>query len=170
MAEDDRKPKLKKPKMVSEFKDFIIKGNVLAMAIGIIIGIAFGAVIKSAVDDILMPPIGLALGGADFTDSFMVLKEGKVFDAEKNATVETKEFDTLQQAKDAGAITLRYGIFINALINFLIIGIILFFITKAAARMEKKKEEAAPTTKPCPYCDTQISLKATKCPNCTSKL
>lgn len=170
MAEEDRKINLKKPKMVSEFRDFIIKGNVLAMAIGIIIGIAFGAVIKSAVDDVLMPPIGLALGGADFTDSFIVLKEGKVFDAEKNATVETKEFNTLQAAKDAGALTLRWGLFVNALINFIIIGFILFLITKAAAKIEKKKEEAAPATKPCPHCDSQISLKATRCPNCTSKL
>ncbi len=164
MAEEKKKLGLKKPKMMTEFKEFIMKGDILAMAVGIIIGIAFGAVIKSAVDDVLMPPIGLALGGADFTDSYFVLKSGEV-DGNKTAT-----FDTLQEAKDAGAVTLRWGLFVNALINFLIIGLVLFFIVKAAAKFQRKKEEAAPTTKACPHCDTQISLKATKCPNCTSKL
>jgi len=163
-----KKPEIKKPKMMSEFKDFIMKGNILAMAVGIIIGMAFGAVVKSAVDDVLMPPIGLALGGADFTDSFVVLKSGEV--TQDNATFRTKQFDTLQEAKDAGAVTLRWGLFLNALIYFLIIALILFFIVKAAAKMERKKEEAAPATKACPHCDTQIPIKAVRCPNCTSKL
>lgn len=167
MADEDRSNRFKKPKVMSEFKEFLVKGNILAMAVGIIIGIAFGAVVKSAVDDILMPPIG-AIGGADFTDNFVVLKSGKM--VEDNETIRTKQFDTLQESKDAGAVTLRWGLFVNAFINFLIIGLVLFLITKAAARTEKKIEESLPPTKPCPYCDTQISLKATRCPNCTSKL
>jgi large conductance mechanosensitive channel len=164
MTDDEKKFKLKKPKAATEFKEFIAKGNILAMAVGIIIGIAFGAVIKSAVDDVIMPPISLALGGADFTDSFIVLKDGTV-----NGN-KTSDFNTLQEAKDAGALTLRWGLFINSLINFLIIALIMFFVVKGAAKLEKEKEAAAPTTKPCPFCDTQIPLKATKCPNCTSKL
>jgi len=151
--------------LLGEFKTFIAKGNVLDMAVGIIIGIAFGAIISSAVNDVIMPPIGLAVGGADFTDSYIVL-EG----VEVNGT-EVTEFDSLQAAKDAGAVTLRWGIFVNALINFLIIAVVLFLVIKAVGnlkRKEEKKEEA--TTKACPFCDTQISLKASRCPNCTSKL
>jgi large conductance mechanosensitive channel len=149
----------------ADFKTFVAKGNVLDMAVGIIIGIAFGAVITSAVNDVLMPPIGLALGGADLTDSYIVL-EG----ADMNGT-EVTEFASLQEAKDAGAVTLRWGLLVNAVINLLIIAILLFLLVRTVARLKKKeekKEEA--TTKQCPHCDTAISLKAARCPNCTSKL
>ncbi len=164
MVVPENKLKISKPKPLGEFKEFLVKGNVLAMAIGIIIGIAFGAVIKSTVDDVLMPPVGLALGGTDLSNTFIVLKDGTV-DGNK-----TSDFNTLDEANAAGAVTLRYGLFINSLINFLIIGLILFFVVKSAAKMEKKAEEPPPETKPCPHCDTQIPINATRCPNCTSKL
>lgn len=155
----------KKKGIMTEFREFISKGNVLDMAVGIIIGIAFGAVISSMVNDVIMPPVGLALGGADFQDSFVVLKPGHV-----NGT-EVSSFDSLAAAKAAGANTFRYGLFINTIINFLIIAFVIFMIVRTVKRAQKKEEaKKAETTKPCPYCDTQISLKATRCPNCTSKL
>jgi large conductance mechanosensitive channel len=145
--------------MIKDFKEFIMRGNMVSMAIGIIIGIAFGAVISSLVNDIIMPPIGLLLGGVDFANLFVVLKEGAV----------AGPYLSLDAAREAGAVTLNYGIFVNAVISFIIIAIVLFFIIKAVNRL-KKKEEKKISTKECPFCFTSIDIKATRCPNCTSEL
>jgi len=149
---------------VQEFKDFISKGNMLDMAVGIIIGVAFGAVITSLVNDLIMPPIGMLMGGVDFKDWYLLLKEGKT----------GGPYPSLDSAVKDGAVTLRFGNFINILINFLIIALVIFVIIKMVARMKRKEaeKEAAkgPTTRACPHCDTQISLKATRCPNCTSEV
>jgi large conductance mechanosensitive channel len=163
MADEDRKITLKKPNVMDEFKDFISKGNVFALAVGIIIGIAFGAVINSMVGDMIMPVVGLGTGGSDFSDNYVVLKPGHV-----NGT-EVSSFSSLAAAKAAGANTFRYGLFINQVINFVIIALVIFAMVKGISMMKKEKPKD-PTTKPCPFCDTQISLKATRCPNCTSEL
>lgn len=170
----------KKKGLIAEFKAFIMKGNVMDLAIGIIIGVAFGAVVTSMVNDMLMPPVGLALGGADFSESYVVLKPGMV-----NGN-ETSSFHSLAEAKASGAVTLRYGVFINTVINFLIIALVIFILVKAMATAQAKakalaakeakedaKEEAkkvAATTKKCPFCDSDISLRASRCPNCTSMI
>jgi len=145
--------------MLKDFKEFIMRGNVISMAVGIIIGIAFGTIINSLVNDIIMPPIGLLLGNVDFSNLFVVLKEGAT----------SAPYLSLNAAREAGAVTLNYGIFVNAIISFLIIALVLFFIIRAVNRL-KKKEEAKPSTKECPFCFTSINLKATHCPNCTSEL
>jgi large conductance mechanosensitive channel len=145
--------------MRKEFRDFILRGNVLDLAIGIIIGVAFSAIINSFVNDIIMPPIGLGLGRVDFTNLFAVLKEGS----------SAAPYLSLEAAKAAGAVTLNYGVFINAVISFLIIALVLFFIIKAVNKL-KKKEKAEVTAKSCPYCFTSINIKATRCPNCTSEI
>jgi large conductance mechanosensitive channel len=155
---------LKKPKFMDDFKAFITKGNMMDLAVGIIIGVAFGAVITSLVNDVLMPPIGLALGGVDFKEWYILLKEGTV----------GGPYPSLAAATTDGAVTWRFGMFINALINFLIVALVIFLIVKMMASMKRKAadKEAAkgPTTRACPHCDTQISLKATRCPNCTSEV
>jgi large conductance mechanosensitive channel len=135
------------------------------MAIGIIIGIAFGAIISSLVKDIIMPPIGLALGNVDFQNLYVILKEGATLGP----------YDSQAAAAAAGAVTINYGIFVNTLINFLIIALVLFFfVVRPVARMSARKAAAAPAaapdTKECPYCFSKISIKATRCPNCTSEL
>lgn len=145
--------------MLKDFKEFIIRGNAVGMAVGVIIGIAFGGIINSLVNDIIMPPIGLLLGKVDFSNLFVVLKEGAT----------SGLYLSLSAAKKAGAVTLNYGIFIITIINFLIIAIVLFFIIRAVNRLARKKE-VAPSTKDCPFCFTSIDLKATRCPNCTSEL
>jgi large conductance mechanosensitive channel len=151
--------------MLKDFKTFITKGNVVEMAVGIIIGIAFGLIINSFVKDVIMPPIGLALGNVDFQNLFAVLKEGTT----------PGPYASLAAAQTAGAVTINYGAFINTLINFLIIAAVLFFfVVRPIANMNKKKTvavpAAAPTTKECPYCFSSIPIKATRCPNCTSEL
>jgi large conductance mechanosensitive channel len=148
---------------VKDFKAFILRGNVVDLAIGIIIGVAFGAIITSLVNDIIMPPIGLALGNIDFANLLVVLKQG----------TPPGPYDTLQLAKDAGAVTINYGMFINAVIVFLIVAaVVFFFIVRPVNRLKapKKAEAPAPVTKDCPYCYTSIPIKATRCPNCTSEL
>jgi len=145
---------------IAEFKAFISKGNVLDMAVGIIIGIAFGAVISSAVNDMIMPPVGLGLGGVDFKEQYILLKDG----------TEGPPYASLDNATKDGAVTLRYGNFCNTVINFLIISFIVFLIVKIVATMKKKEEAKPPTTRACPHCDSQISRKATRCPNCTSEV
>ena len=150
--------------MLKDFKAFIMRGNVIDMAVGIIIGIAFGLVVNSLVKDVIMPPIGLALGNVDFTNLFVVLKEG----------LTPGPYASLAAAQAAGAVTINYGTFINAIVNLLIIAAAVFFlivrpIAKLQAR-QKAKEPAAPTTKECPYCITAIPIKASRCPNCTSEL
>jgi large conductance mechanosensitive channel len=148
--------------MIKEFKEFIARGNVLDMAVGIIIGGAFGAIIGSFVADVLMPPIGMLLGNVDFANIFLVLKEGAA----------PAPYASLAAAKAAGAITVNVGVFLNAVINFLIVAFAIFLVVKSANRMKREEAPApaAPTTKECPYCFTAIPIKATRCPNCTSSL
>lgn len=148
--------------MLKEFKEFALRGNVVDMAVGIIIGGAFGTIVKSLVSDVIMPPIGLLLGGVDFSDLFITLKEG----------VTAGPYATLAGAQSAGAVTISYGLFINAVISFLIVAFAVFMLIKGINRLEHPKEApvAEPTTKECPHCCSTIALKATRCPNCTSEL
>jgi large conductance mechanosensitive channel len=144
--------------MLKEFKAFAMRGNVIDMAIGIVIGLAFGKIITSMVNDVIMPPIGLLLGKVDFANLFINLSD--------------KSYATLAEAKAAGAATINYGIFINTLIEFIIIAFVIFLLISQITKM-KQKDEAAPaasTTKECPYCASSIPIKATRCPNCTSEL
>ncbi|MGH2594332.1 MAG: large conductance mechanosensitive channel protein MscL [Anaerolineae bacterium] len=141
--------------MLKEFREFIMRGNVLDLAVAVIIGAAFGAIISSLVKDILTPIIGLLLGGADFTNLFINLSGGS--------------YATLADAQAAGAVTINYGLFLNAVINFLIIAFAIFLIVRQANRM-RKQPEAAPTTKECPYCRSTIPIQATRCAHCTSEL
>lgn len=147
--------------MMQDFKAFAMRGNVVDMAVGIIIGAAFGAIVKSLVDDMLMPPIGMLLGNVDFSNLFVVLKEGVAAAA---------PYASLAEAKKAGAITINYGIFINSMISFLIIAFTVFVLIKNINRLKQAEAPAAPTTKECPYCASSIALKATRCPHCTSEL
>jgi len=152
-----------------EFREFIMRGNVLDLAIGIIIGAAFGTIVNSLVKDVIMPPIGLALGNVDFTNLFAVLKEG---------TEAAAPYATLADAQAAGAVTINYGIFINTIIVFIIVAFVIFLIVRTvnrarrSAEAKKAAEEAAaaPTTKDCPYCLSKIHVDAKRCPNCTSEL
>ncbi|TLM65260.1 MAG: large-conductance mechanosensitive channel protein MscL [Deltaproteobacteria bacterium] len=149
--------------MFREFKEFAMRGNVIDMAIGIIIGGAFGPIVGSMVGDLLMPPIGLALGNVDFTNLFLVLKDG---------TKAAGPYAALAEAKAAGAVTINYGVFINSLVSFVIVAFCVFLLVKTMNRL--KREEAAPpaepTTRDCPYCCSAIAIKATRCPNCTSEV
>lgn len=149
--------------MFKEFKEFAIKGNVIDMAVGIIIGAAFGTIVTSLVADIIMPPIGLLLGKVDFANLFFVLKEG--------ATV-PPPYATIADAKKAGAVTLNYGLFINTITSFIIVAFAIFFMVKNINRLKREKEAppAVPTTKECPYCLSVVPIKAVRCPNCTSDL
>jgi large conductance mechanosensitive channel len=144
--------------MLKEFKDFIMRGNVLDLAVGIVIGAAFTAIVTSFVNDVLMPPVGLLLGGVDFANLFIAL--------------DGADYASLAAAQEAGAATLNYGLFINALINFLIVAFVIFQIVRAVNRMQQPEEvvEEAPSTKDCPFCKTTIALDASRCPNCTSQL
>lgn len=146
--------------MFKEFKEFAMKGNVMDMAVGIIIGAAFGLIIASLVQDIIMPPIGLALGNLDFANILTVLKEGKV----------PGPYATPAAAKAAGAVTINWGIFINTIINFIIIAFAIFMIVRTMNKMRKEAPAADPTTKECTYCFSAIPIKATRCPACTSEL
>jgi large conductance mechanosensitive channel len=148
--------------MFKEFKDFAMKGNVVDMAVGIIIGAAFGTIIASLVADILMPPIGLLLGNVDFSNLFAVLKSGAA----------AGPYASLQIAKDAGAVTLRYGIFINTLITFLIVAFSLFILIKGMNKLRREEvaAPAEPDTKECHFCFSSIPIKAVRCPQCTSEL
>jgi len=147
--------------MFKEFKDFAMRGNVLDMAVGIVLGSAFGAIISSLVNDIIMPPIGMLFGNVNFSDLFVVLKPGEI----------AEPYATLTAAQEAGAVTLNYGIFINMIITFLIVAFAMFMLIRSINRLEKKEEAPAePTTKDCPYCSTEIPIKAVRCPNCTSEL
>ncbi len=149
--------------MLKEFKEFALKGNVLDMAVGIIIGAAFGTIVQSLVKDVIMPPIGLLLGKVDFSELFIVLKEGA-----KNSG----PYTTLKDAASSGAVTLNYGLFINNIVSFLIVAFAVFLIVKGFQQLKKKEAPVAveETTKDCPYCLSKIPIKATKCANCTSAL
>jgi len=144
--------------MLKEFKEFIMRGNVLDLAVAVVIGAAFGKIVASFVEDILMPPIGLALGGADFSNLFINLSG--------------KAYPSVTAAKAAGAPTLNYGIFLNNIINFLIIAFAIFLLIKQINRLQKPAPAAAPvpTTKECPHCLSVIAIKATRCAHCTSVL
>ncbi|MCB1044878.1 MAG: large conductance mechanosensitive channel protein MscL [Acidobacteria bacterium] len=148
--------------MLKEFREFAMRGNVVDMAVGIIIGGAFGTIVKSLVSDVIMPPIGLMLGGVDFSDLFLVIREGAT----------AAPYASLAAAKDAGAVTLNYGLFLNAVISFLIVAFSVFVLVKAMNKLKRKEEEkpADPTTKDCSYCCTEVPIKAVKCPHCTSDL
>jgi large conductance mechanosensitive channel len=156
--------KVMKSSLLTDFKAFIMRGNVVDMAVGIIIGAAFGAIVSSIVADIIMPPVGLVLGNIDFSNLSVVLKHGST----------PGPYTSIAAAKAAGAVTINYGLFINTIISFLIIALVVFFlIVRPLAKLQttmKKEAPAAPTTKDCPYCATAIPIKATRCPNCTSEL
>ena len=148
--------------MLKDFRAFILRGNVIDLAIGVIIGVAFGAVVKSLVDDVIMPPIGLATGGIDFSNKFVVLKDG---------AAAAGPYASVAAAKAAGATTLNYGIFVNNLVSFLIVGFCAFLLVQAVSRLMRSHEPPPPAkTKTCPYCSLEIPITATRCPNCTSQL
>ena len=144
--------------MIKEFKEFALRGNLLDMAIGIIIGAAFGKIITSLVSDIVMPPIGKLLGNIDFGSLYINLSG--------------KTFTSLAEAQAAGVPTINYGVFLNTILDFIIVAVVLFFIVRAVNQIKKKEETpvAVPATKECPYCCTQVAIKATRCPSCTSQL
>ena len=150
--------------MLKDFKEFVMRGNVVDMAVGIVIGAAFGAIVTSFVADVIMPPIGLLLGNVDISGLFAVLKEGKV----------PGPYETLAAAKAAGAVTLNYGVFFNTIMSFLIVAFSVFLVIRNVNRL-KRKEEApapapAPATKECPFCFSAIPVKAVRCAYCTSEL
>ena len=142
--------------MLKEFKEFVMRGNVLDLAVAVVIGAAFGKIIASLVDDIIMPPIGLALGNVDFANLFVNLSG--------------KKYPSVAAAKAAGAATLNYGIFFNTIFNFLIVAFVIFLLIRSYSKMQKPKPAPAPTTKDCPYCLSAIPIKATRCAHCTSEL
>lgn len=149
--------------MFKEFKEFAMRGNVIDIAVGIVIGAAFGTIVSSLVSDIIMPPIGLLLGKVDFSNLFTVLKQGETV---------AGPYASLVDAQAAGAVTVNYGVFIDTVISFIVIAFAIFMVIRSMNKL-KKKEEAAPaepTTKDCPHCLTSIPIKATRCPHCTSQL
>ncbi len=151
--------------LANEFKKFAMRGNVIDMAVGIIIGAAFGKIVDSLVKDVIMPPIGLLLGKVDFTNLFLVLKEGAT----------PAPYNSLSAAQEAGAVTMNLGVFVNAVISFLIVAFAVFILIKAInelqAKMDKKEAQVVvKTTKSCPFCCSEISINAKKCPHCTSEL
>lgn len=149
--------------MLKEFKDFAMRGNVVDMAVGIVIGAAFGKIVASVVTDVMMPPIGLALGGVDFANLFVVLKEG---------SAKAAPYLSLADAQAAGAVTLNYGVFFNQIVSFTIVAFALFMVVKAMNTMKREAPAApaSPTTKVCPECATDIPIPAKRCPHCTSQI
>jgi large conductance mechanosensitive channel len=148
--------------MFKEFKEFAMRGNVIDMAVGIIIGAAFGAIVQSLVKDVIMPPIGLLLGRVDFTNLFLVLKHGAT----------AGPYATVAQAHDAGAVSINYGLFLNTVINFFIVAFAIFLVIRSLNRLKRQEAAApvAPSTKECPFCFSAVPIKATRCPFCTSDL
>ena len=149
--------------MFKEFKEFAMRGNVVDMAVGIIIGGAFGTIVKSLVSDVLMPPLGLLIGGVDFSDLFITVKEG---------AKAAGPYVTLAAAQEAGAVTINYGVFINSVISFIIVAFAVFLLIKGINNLRRAEEAPPPepTTKDCQYCYSAIPIKATRCPSCTSEL
>jgi large conductance mechanosensitive channel len=141
--------------MLKEFRDFVMRGNLLELAVAFILGVAFGRVVTSLVNDVIMPPIGLVLGGVDFSNLFVNLSQ--------------TSYATLAEAQAAGAPTLNYGVFILTVLDFAVVAFVVFMLVRAVNRMQRP-EPAAPTTKDCPHCLSIIPLKATRCPHCTSEL
>ena len=148
--------------MFKEFKEFAMRGNVVDMAVGIIIGAAFGGIVSSFVADIIMPPIGIALGNVDFSNLYAILKEGNI----------PPPYPSLAEAKKAGAVTLNYGVFINTIISFLIVAFSVFLVVRNINKLKRQQEAppAEPVTKECPYCLSAIPLKAVRCAHCTADL
>ena len=142
--------------MFREFKEFVMRGNVMDLAVGVIIGAAFGKIVGSLVNDVLMPVLGLLLGRVDFANLFVTLGEGT--------------FATVADAKKAGVATLNYGIFVNTIIEFVIVAFAIFMVVKQVNKLKKPAPAAPPATKDCPQCATAIPIAAKKCPNCTSQL
>jgi len=145
--------------MLKEFKELALKGNMIDLAVGIIIGGAFGGMITSLVKDVIMPPIGALLGGVDFASKMWVIKEGAT----------AAPYATPAAAAEAGAVVMSYGAFVNTVINFLIVAFVIFLLIKGMNKL-RKEQEAEVTTKECPFCKTEIALEASKCPACTSSL
>ncbi|HEY5133624.1 MAG TPA: large conductance mechanosensitive channel protein MscL [Candidatus Krumholzibacteriaceae bacterium] len=148
--------------MFKEFKEFAIHGNVIDMAVGIIIGAAFGGIVQSLVKDVIMPPIGMVLGNVDFSNLFFILKQGTT----------PGPYASLAQSQAAGAVSLNYGVFVNTVISFLIIAFVVFLLIRQINKLKRQEPVpvAAPTTKECGYCFSTIPIKAVRCPNCTSEL
>ncbi len=149
--------------MLKEFKEFAMRGNVIDLAVGVVIGGAFGSIVKSLVDDVIMPPIGLLVGKVDFANLFITLKEGAT----------PGPYASVAAAKAAGAVTLNAGLFINAVVSFTIVAFAVFMLVKALNKLKREQAEPAaeaPTTKECKYCLSAVPLKATRCPCCTSQL
>ncbi|MBK7140614.1 MAG: large conductance mechanosensitive channel protein MscL [bacterium] len=148
--------------MLKEFKEFAMRGNVMDMAIGIIIGAAFGPIVGSLVSDVIMPPIGMLMGNVDFSNLFVVLQEG----------AQAGPYASVAGAKAAGAVTINYGLFINTIINFVIVAFAVFMLVKGMNKMKREQPApaAAPTTRECPFCLSTIPLKATKCAHCASEV
>jgi large conductance mechanosensitive channel len=151
--------------MMKEFREFALRGNVVDLAVGLILGVSFGAIVKSAVDDLLMPPLGLVTGGVDFVDKYVLLKSGDPLGP----------YPSLEQAKAAGAVTLNYGMFINHVVGFALVALAVFVLVRAINRLRRLHEAPAvppeePTTKPCPYCRLDVPRAAVRCPHCTSEL
>jgi large conductance mechanosensitive channel len=150
--------------MFKEFREFAVRGNVIDMAVGIIIGAAFGVIVQSLVNDVIMPPVGLALGGVDFAQLFILLREG----------AEPGPYLTLADAQAAGAVTINYGVFINAMISFLIVAFAVFLLVRYINKLKRPVDEPAtpevPIMKRCDFCVSEIHIEATRCPNCTSQL
>jgi large conductance mechanosensitive channel len=146
--------------MLKEFKEFAMRGNVVDMAVGIIIGASFGSIVKSLVDDVIMPPIGMVLGNVDFSNLYLVLKDGAT----------AGPYAALAEAKKAGAVTINYGLFVNSVISFLIVAFAVFMLVRTLNKLKREPAPADPTTKECPFCRSTIAIKATRCPHCTSAL
>ena len=148
--------------MLDEFKKFAIRGNVIDMAVGIIIGAAFGSIVQSLVRDVLMPPLGLLAGNVDFTNLFVVLKEGTA----------PAPYATLQAAQEAGAVTINYGTFLNTVVSFIIVAFAVFLLVRYINKLREPDEGPPPpsTVKKCPHCISDVPIRATRCPHCTSEL
>ena len=148
--------------MLKEFREFAMRGNVLDMAVGIIIGAAFGTIVNSLVQDVIMPPVGLLLGNVDFSNIFVVLKDGKV----------AGPYASVAAAKSTGAVTINFGVFVNTIITFFIVAFAVFLLVRTINQLRRQEEAPppVPTTKECTYCFSSIPVKATRCPQCTSEL
>lgn len=142
--------------MWEDFKKFIQQGSVIDLAVGVIIGGVFGSIVNSLVNDVIMPPVGLLVGNVDFSDLYINLSGG--------------DYQSLAEAQSAGAVTINIGLFINTLINFLILAFVIFILIRQVNKLQKPEPTGAPTTKECPFCFSSISIKATRCPQCTSEL
>jgi large conductance mechanosensitive channel len=153
---------MKEGAMFKEFKEFAMKGNVVDMAVGIVIGAAFGAIVKSVVSDIIMPPVGLLLGNVDFSNLFFIIKEGAT----------AGPYPTVAEAQKAGAVTVNYGLFLNSIISFIIVAFAVFLVVKGINNLRRQQETPAPvpTAKECPYCLSAIPVKAIRCAYCTAEL